>query len=462
MAEGSAEAGHTHVIGRTRSGKTKALEGWMLRAIANGYGVCAIDPHGDLFNDLVTDLALICSRYPRLAERIVIFDPLDPEWSVGFNPLQVWPGELPERKALFLADVICKVFEDDPTIVVRMRRVMRYTFLALMELDLTLVDLPRFLMDRAHRERLLSKVSDPRVLDFWLSGFPSSAREADVWVASSLNRLEPLVSDPDFRLIFGQKESTISFRKLMDEGMVLLVNTSKGLLMDDNSRLLGAFLVAQLQQAAMTRVDLPKEQRRPFVLVLDEFQTYVSPAISTLLEETGKYKLSLILAHQHLAQLKNDELRESVLSQCADTVCFGIGDEDARILAPKIFKTDVNAIKHTQVKPANWGHDIVEPYLDITWRPLAESKEINRQRLVELGQRHFWYKSLQQNPILFKSHTLPKIDVPEAMKKSLIDFSGRRFAIPKPFAKQVIDGSFYKDGATEEKQLTGYNPPFGW
>ena len=145
---GSVPIEHTHCLGRTRSGKSKGILGWVLQAIVNGVGVAVVDPHGDLYYDLAAYLTLAATKLRGLARRIVIVNPLDPDWCVGFNPLQLWPGEVRERKALFLADTITKIFQDDPTIVVRMRRVMRNAFVALMELGLTLVELPRFLADR--------------------------------------------------------------------------------------------------------------------------------------------------------------------------------------------------------------------------------------------------------------------------------------------------------------------------
>lgn len=429
---------HTHCMGRTRSGKSKGILGWVLQAILSGMGVAVVDPHGDLFNDLLSYLSPIAAKLPGLVDRIVIVNPLDPHWSVGFNPLQLWPGEVLERKALFLADVITTIFQDDPTIVVRMRRVMRNAFMALMELNLTLVELPRFLVDREYREALLTCVRNPRVLEFWHAAFPTNERDAATWISSTSNRLEPLVDDPDFRLMFGQQESTINLRPIMDTGKALLVNTSRGELMDDNSRLLGAFIVAQIQQAAMTRAELPPSRRRPFLLALDEFQTYVSPAISTLLEETGKYKMAVLFAHQHLGQLGDEKLRAAVLSQCANRIYFGVGEDDARFLVGKVFRPDLDQVKYVQVKPANWGNDLILPYEDITWRPLAEILELE-QRKLDLKSRYFWHKRQGYRPRLYRTYELPDLPIPPVLIRHLVDRSGVRFATVKSEARRLIE-----------------------
>jgi hypothetical protein len=224
----------------------------------------------------------------------------------------------------------------------------------------------------------------------------------------------------------------------MDEGKVLLVNTSKGELMDDNSRLLGAFMVAQIQQAAMTRTELPPDLRQPFLLVLDEFQNYVSPAISTLLEETGKYRIALLLAHQYLAQLDDEKLRAAVLSQCRDTICFGVGEDDARLLFSKFFRPNLKQVKHLDLKPANWGNNLVLPSLEITWRSVAEILEYERRKF-ELEPRYFWHKQHGSEPKLYRTFDLPDLPIPPAMIKDLVDTSGSLFAIPKSEAWRLIE-----------------------
>jgi hypothetical protein len=238
--------------------------------------------------------------------------------------------------------------------------------------------------------------------------------------------------------MFGQRESTINLRAIMDEGKVLLVNTSRGELMEDNSRLQGTLTVGQIQQAVMTRAGLPAHQRRLFWLLLDEFQSYVSSAISTLLEETGKYKMALLLAHQHLGQLEDERLRASVLSQCTNKVYFGVGEDDARRLVGKVFQPHLDQVKHVQVRPANWGNDEIVPYEDITWRPLVEILELERRKL-DLEPRYFWHKRQGCEPRLYRTFDLPDPHASPALIRKLVDRSGMRFAIPKSEARRLVE-----------------------
>ena len=300
----SGSGSHLYCIGRTRSGKSWFLASLIISAFLNGVTIILIDPNADLYNQLLAYMAVVALKWPQLSRHIILVNPLDPDWSHGLNPLQIFPGEVLERKALFLTDNITKVFHDDPTIVVLLRRVMRNAFTALMELGLTLNELPRFLSERDFRETLIANhIENPLIRRFWLEQFPQNERDADQWIRSTLNRLESIVYDPDYRLLFGRQESTINLQAIINDPQphLLMFNTSKGELGDENSRLLGSFIVAQTQQTIMTRATIPKGKRRPVLLVLDEFQNYVSPSITTLLEETAKYNLSAVLSHQHLA-----------------------------------------------------------------------------------------------------------------------------------------------------------------
>jgi hypothetical protein len=425
------EISHAHIVGRTRCGKSRAIEGWFLRAVKRGEGAILVDPHGDLFNHLVSYLALAAAHYPRLAERVVIVNPLDPDWSVGFNPLELFPGEAAERKATFLTNVITTIFHDDPAIVVRMQRVMRYSFHALMELHLTLVELPRFLTDKKLRDELLADVQSRSVHNFWRHEFPSDKREAEVWMASTLHRLDPLISDPDFRLMFGQQKSTTNLRAVMDTGKIFLVNAPKGQLTEAGSRLLGAFLVAQIQQAAMTRVDMPERERRICNLFVDEAQNFVSVSIRTLLEESGKYRVRAYLAHQHLQQFKDEDLRAAILSQCADTVCFTVGEDDASVLARKIFRPSLDQTKEVTPEDQAQGR--------VVYRPLQEIWELTERELTELPPRFFWHKAQNREAVLCRSFDMPNVSVPQALIQRLADASGSLYARPKQEARELIE-----------------------
>ena len=433
---------HTYVIGATGAGKSRAMETWILQDARRGRGFGVIDPAGDLFSHSLSRLAILLAGKPDLLERVVIVNPLDPQWMVGFNPLEILPGEVPERKAKFLADVITKVWRADPLIVTRMRRLMYHTFLALMGLGLTLLELPDFLVDEDFRGPLLANLEDKELERYWAKEFPKSFRDRTVWMQSTLNRLGDLVTDPDIRLMVGQLKSTINFRETMDRGLILLVNTPKGILGEQNTYLLDAFFLAQIQQAAMSRADMPESRRNPFYLYLDEFQNYTTEGIHEILAESRKYGLSLIVAHQFLGQLRDvPVLKEAILNTVGNTVCFQVGPEDAAELAPIIFNPDLNTVKDRQLQFHNLG-GVPIPHFRKTYRPLLEVREALSQKLKELDPRYFWYKRRGVGkPRHFRSLDASDPILCEADQerlRQLIEMAGRKYARLKGEVKREL------------------------
>lgn len=328
-----ARATHLHVIGQPGTGKSRALESWILQDIAAGRGVGVIDPHGELFDHLLSHLARLCQKKPTLADRIVIINPLDKTWTVGFNPLEALEGYSSERLATFLSDVVIKIWHVDQASSPRMIRLLLHTFLALTELGLGLTDLPEFITNTTWREQLLLKVRHPEVLRYFHHEFPKTSGGMHQWVTPVLNKIGALLFDPDLRVIFAGT-STIHFRRIIDDNLVLLVNASKGDLSETNSALFAAFLVAHVQKAALSRAE--GQKRRPFYLYLDEFQNYTTDNIRDILSESRKYALSLILAHQYLNQLPTD-LLGAVLNTTGTLVSFRVGYQDAQYLAHELF-----------------------------------------------------------------------------------------------------------------------------
>lgn len=328
-----ARATHLHVIGQPGTGKSRALESWILQDIAAGHGVGVIDPHGELFDHLLSHLARMCQEQPTLVEQIVIINPLDKTWTVGFNPLEALTGFSSERLASFLADVVIKIWHVDQASSPRMIRLLLHTFLALTELGLGLTDLPEFITNTMWREQLLLKVRHPDVLRYFQHEFPKTSGGIQQWVTPVLNKIGSLLFDPDLKVIFTGK-STIHFRRILEENLVLLVNASKGHLSETNSALFAAFIVAHIQKAALSRPE--NQKRRPFYLYLDEFQNYTTDNIRDILSESRKYNLTLILAHQYLNQLSTD-LLGAVLNTTGTLVSFRVGYQDAHVLAHELF-----------------------------------------------------------------------------------------------------------------------------
>lgn len=386
-------ARHLYVLGGTGVGKSRAIEAWALELIRRDQGIGVIDPHGELYQNLV---ARIAKQGRRLYEQVVLFNPLDPVHAVGFNPLELKSGEVAERKAQFLASVITKIFQADPLITARMQRILFHTFWLLIRSKLTLLEFEQVLTDRGYRARLLAPLSGFDGLQrYWEREFPEQDRLVTEWTQSALNKVGPLVTDPDFRLILGQQRSTLDFRAIMDAGKVLLVNLPKGQLGEAGSHLMGAFVLAQIQQAALSRAENPHSVFRPFTLFVDEFQNYTSDDIHTILAESRKYKLALVMAHQYYDQLRDHpKLQAAVLETVGNLAVFRVGADDAERLVKDLFTPALDEVKDVRVRKLPTGIQWW-PYTterDAVYRPLEEIWERETRHLTELPERTFWYK----------------------------------------------------------------------
>jgi hypothetical protein len=412
---------HTYVVGQSGTGKSRALESWIMQDALAGRGVGVIDPHGDLFGNLIARL----SKLPDVRERVVIIDPLDPKWVVGLNPLEVQDGFTAERSALFLTDVVIKVWrlktEDSP----RMVWLLMNSFLALASLGLTILDLPKFLTNKTFREAQLVNVANDQVLQYFGNEFPSSERAAHQWTTPILNKLGHLLFDPNIRLMF-RKHGTVNLRQIIDQEKVLLVNVPKGIIGEGMSSLIAAIIVAQLQQAALSRAD--SYNRPDFYLYLDEFQNYTTDNIQYILSEGRKYGLSLLLAHQYLDQVPS-QLRSAILNTSGTVVSFRVGYEDASRLAKEIFPTsDFLERKHPRIRfRSTVPFSIRWPQTDQgNWGYLS-------QELANLANRQFWSRKRGAHvPVKQMSYWMPRPQEDRKLVQHLRDISGSRHGVPKP------------------------------
>jgi len=426
----SQRATHTHVIGQPGTGKSRALESWIMQDINLGHGVGVIDPHGDLFQNLVTRIAL----KPEVWSKVIIIDPCDPQWLVSFNPLEAVRGLTHERLSTFLTDVVSRIWNLDTTNSPRMVWLLANTFLALSNLRLSLLDLPRFLLDMDYRGGLIDRISNLEARSYFLYEFPKSSGAIHQWVTPVLNKIGGLIFDPDIRLMLAG-ESGINFRTVMDQGNILLVHLPKGIIGEGPSALLGAFIVAHLQKAALSRADLNK--RNSFYLYLDEFQNYTTDNIKDILSESRKYALSLILAHQYLDQLSTD-LRNAVLNTAGTLACFRVGYQDASRLVRDIFpsqeflSTSTTSVVINQI--GNW------PILGLESQSKPLGWEGLAMGLTKLSRREFWIKQRgRRNPVKLRTQDMPDIPLTkeiEVMKRDLLDYSGSRFGRSKEEVRQ--------------------------
>jgi len=323
---------HFYVIGQTGTGKTTMLKNMIAQDIANGEGICMIDPHGSDVQDI---LSLIPKhRY----EDVIYFDPSHTERPMALNMLE-YDHRFPEQKTFVVNEMLSifnKLFDMKTAGGPMFEQYFRNAVLLVMEDPAsgnTLMDVSRVLSNKAYRTLKLSKCKNPIVIQFWREVAEKAGGEAALVniVPYITNKFDVFLSNDIMRPIIAQEQSSINFREVMDHKKILLVNLSKGRLGDINANLIGLILVGKILMAALSRVDSLGQNLPPFYLYIDEFQNITTNSISTILSEARKYKLSLAMAHQFIAQLE-DGIRDSVFGNVGSIAAFRVGAEDADYL----------------------------------------------------------------------------------------------------------------------------------
>lgn len=328
---------HQYIIGKSGSGKSALLSYMARQDVINGEGLCVVDPHGDLIEDI---LAYVPKER---AKDVIVFDPADTERPIGLNLLEAHTPEEKDRASLDAMNIFLKLFGNE-IFGPRIQHYFRNGCLTLMddeEEGATLIDLPRLFVDDAFQKYKVSKCKNTVVRQFWENEIAKTgAREKEEMIPYFSSKFGPFITNTTMRNIIGQAHSGFNIRKIMDEGKILLVNLSKGKIGDINAQLLGLIFVNKISMAAMSRADIPEKQRRDFYLYVDEFQNFATDAFADILSEARKYHLSLIMAHQYIAQLqttqnyeKQSKLRDAVFGNVGTMMSFKVGAEDAEYLA---------------------------------------------------------------------------------------------------------------------------------
>ena len=345
---------HHYVIGKSGSGKSTLLSYMCRQDIINGQGVALIDPHGDLVEDVLKYVP------KERAKDVIIFDPSDQERPMGLNMLDAETSSQMDLASSQATEIFIKLFGDE-IFGPRIQHYFRNACLTLMEDQeegATLIDVPRIFTDDAFLKYKVKKTRNPVVKSFWQHEYANTGdRERQEMIPYFSSKFGPFITNSIMRNTIGQKKSSFNFRKIMDEGKILLVKLSKGKIGALNTQLLGLVMVAQIQQAAMSRADIPEDERRDFFLYVDEFQNFATDSFVSILSEARKYHLNLIMAHQYINQLvtskfgsQSTQIRDAVFGNVGTLCSFKVGADDAEYLAkeyaPTLTEQDVLGISN--------------------------------------------------------------------------------------------------------------------
>ena len=321
---------HMYVIGKSGTGKSTLLENMAISDIERGNGLCIIDPHGDIAEDILKYIP------EGRKQDLIYFNATEAGKPLAFNPLKGVHPKYHHLVASGLVSTFKKIWSESwgP----RMEYILRFTLLTLLCVpDATLLDIQPLLTDKETRTKALEYVGDEHILAFWYNEFekysPTLRNEA---IAPILNKTGLFITSDPLRRIVGQKTNSFRLQQVLDTGKILIVNLSKGQIGDDASSLLGAMLINAIQLAALHRATQAEHTRKPFYLYIDECHSFVTLAFASILAEARKYGLSLFLAHQYIEQL-DERVRAAIFGNVGTMIAFRVGATDAEYLAKEFY-----------------------------------------------------------------------------------------------------------------------------
>ena len=365
---------HVYIVGKTGTGKTELLKYMVMQDIHAGHGVAFIDPHGDAAEDILTQIP------PERAEDVIYFNPADSERPLGMNMLEAQTEQEKHFVATYIVGLMYKLYDPHKTGIIgpRFEHAIRNAMLTVMsEPGNTFVEVVRVLTDSRFVQELLPKVSDPVVRRYWTDQIAQTAdfHKSEVldYIVSKFGRF---VTNRLMRNIIGQSKSAFNLRDIMDNKKILIVNLSKGRIGEENSNFLGLVLVPKILVAAMSRQDVPEEQRPDFFLYVDEFQNFATETFADILAEARKFRLNLIVANQFIGQIE-EEVKNAVFGNVGTLVNFRVGVTDANYLqhefTPVFNETDLINIERFQAYVKTIvRNEPVQPFSLDTTRDLAK------------------------------------------------------------------------------------------
>lgn len=320
---------HVYLLGKSGTGKSVLMFNMIIQNIQNGDGVCLVDPHGENVE------AVLSAIPPHRVKDVIYFNPADAEHHIGFNVLELVDPQYKHLVASGLMGIFTKIWANAWS--ARMEYILNNTILALLDTPgSTMLGIPRMLVDKDYRQKIIANLKDPVIKAFWVHEYEAwQDKFRNEAIAPIQNKVGQFLSTSIIRNVVGQQKSTINIFDMMNEGKIFLVNVSKGRIGEDNSALLGGMIITKIQLAAMERVRIPEDQRKDFYLYVDEFQNFVTDAFASILSEARKYRLNLTVAHQYTAQLVSDKstaVRDSIFGNVGTMIIFRVGSDDAEFL----------------------------------------------------------------------------------------------------------------------------------
>ncbi len=398
---------HMYVIGKSGVGKSTLLENMAIQDIARGEGLAVLDPHGSFAEKMLDYIP------EHRIKDVIYFAPFDTEYPISFNVMEDVGADKRHFVASGLMSTFKKIWVDAWS--ARMEYILNNILLALLEYpDATLLGVNRMLSDKAFRDKVVSKITDPGVKAFWSEEF---AKYGDRYMqeagAAIQNKIGQFTANPLIRNIIGQPKSSFDIREAMDNQKILIVNLSKGRIGEQNTALLGSMIITKIYLAAMSRADASPARLAElpnFYFYVDEFQSFANESFANILSEARKYKLGLIIAHQYVAQME-ESVRDAVFGNVGTSISFRVGPLDGelmeKVFAPQFTANDLINLGMAQIYLSLLINDMgSSPFSARTLPPLPHPTLTYRNDVIEISRT---------------VHAAPK----EQVEKSILEWFGK-------------------------------------
>ncbi len=316
---------HTYLLGKSGTGKSKLMELLINEDVRAGHGVCLIDPHGDLIDSVLRNVP------PERVNDVVVFNPADVEFPIGFNVLAHTPEDKRIGVASGFIDILKKLFKEQWNS--RLEHITRFAVLAALERsDSTIVTVLKLLTDESFRTLVVSELTDELVKSYWINEFPEiKEKYSQETIMPLVNKIGQFIASPLIRNIVSQPENKLNLAECMKNNKIILIRISKGNLGEENVALLGSMIITKLYHAALERSQIPENERRDFYLYCDEFQYFATETFAEILSEARKFRFCVTMAHQYLGQL-SPAMRSTIIGNVGTLISFRVGSDDAHIL----------------------------------------------------------------------------------------------------------------------------------
>jgi hypothetical protein len=378
--------GHIYCIGKTGTGKSTLLMNMAISDIERGNGICIIDPHGDIAENILRHVP-----QSRMND-VIYFNATDPDFPIGFNPLH---GVHPNEYDLVCSNLVAtfkKIWSESwgP----RLEHILRFSILSLLRFPpATLLDIQPLLTDPQFRKKVLGYVSDISIQNFWNNEFekypPQFRNEA---IAPVLNKTGVLLASRPLKNIIGQQTRSFRMQEVLDRKKILICNLSKGIIGEEASSLLGSIILTAIQSATTFRATQNEERRTPFYLYVDEVHSFITLSFADMLSESRKFGLSLFLTHQYIEQL-DEKIRKAIFGNVGTLISFRVGAEDAQFLENEfypVFKTNdlISLPRHSIYIKLMIDGATSKPFSAVT-NPTKKINQSNKKQIIFLSQQNY-------------------------------------------------------------------------